>query len=93
MVSVSDFNFQSVRNEGTNERKTEGKSQPTTMKWTDFSKLMTEEAEVSDLLECLFLFLERVRWRGEKEGVLIKNVLSSSYFCPSFSHDQVVIED
>jgi len=45
---------------------------------TDFSKLRTEEAEVSDLLECLFMFLERVIWRGEKkEGVLIKN-------CPLF---------
>jgi len=36
---------------------------------TDFSKLRTEEAEVSDLLECLFMFLERVIWRGEKKRV------------------------
>lgn len=57
------------------ERKKERKTQPSKIKWRDFSKIRTEEAEgfESDLLECLFLFLERGIWREEKERVLIKD--------------------
>lgn len=61
MVSVSDFS---------SFRKKE-RTHPSKMR--DFSKLRTEEAEGSDLLECLLLFLERGIWRGEKKGVLIKD--------------------